>query len=175
MLLPASKQTDLAEPLPTTSQRFQPRDSVERKIKQMSSPTSTSTLYPASRHKYVHEMSSSERLDSLLAWAETKKYIYPGEGGTFPTYASIGGTNALVLGGSSFGRNSSLGDRYGGQYEAPVGPPGYSVEDSEEGRRRVSVASSVLAGKKRGVLGRWVEKRRARKEGKGGLPPGYVP
>lgn len=71
--------------------------------------------------------------------------------------------NSLVY--ASPARSSSQsGDKYGGQYEAPVGPPSYeaTTRDARE--------------KERGVVRRWVEKMRARKEEKRTESvPKYVP
>lgn len=110
-------------------------------------------------------MDSTERLQSLKEWAETKKWVQPGESGTLPT-GSIGGIKGLVVGGSrrsavSFSQSS---DRYGGQYEAPVGPPSYEVATGHSWK------------KEKGALGRWLEKRKARKAAKrNGSLPEYVP
>jgi hypothetical protein len=126
----------------------------------MASPTSISLL--PRQHKYVHEMTSTERLESLKEWAESKKWVLPGEGGTLPC-GIIGGTKAMVYAGSA--SHSQSRDRFGGQYECPVGPPSYAAATGEE-----------LREKKTGALGKWMEKMRAKRnaERSGSVPP-YAP
>lgn len=106
-------------------------------------------------YKYVHEMSPEERLQSLKEWAEEKKYVKPGEGGTFSVHG-IGGMKSMANGGSMpYARSQSqAADQYGGQYDAPVGPPSYRVATNEE----------QDGGKRKSVVKRWFEKRKEKKE-----------
>ena len=131
------------------------------------SPQSPQAGHGASYSKYLHEMNSEERLQSLKDWAEEKKYIYPGESG------SLALRNGRAMG---FGvpvqtvvSNTQSRDRWGGQYEAPVGPPSYtfSMNDREQ--------ENAKAKGKRGVS-RWLEKRKLKKDAKRNTSvPAYMP
>ncbi|KXS97036.1 hypothetical protein AC578_2855 [Pseudocercospora eumusae] len=133
------------------------------------SSSDSTTRRPSWQHKYVREMSPEERLASLKEWAEEKKMVTPGEGGTLAT--GIGGINALAFGGPMpVTRTQTQGqgrgqDRWQGQYDAPVGPPSYQ-----------SAIHPQQPGKKQNPLKRWVEKRKAKKDAKrnASVPP-YVP
>lgn len=106
-------------------------------------------------YKYVHEMSPEERLASLKEWAEEKKYVQPGEGGTFSTHG-LGGLKSMANGGPMpYVRSQSQAvDQYGGQYDAPVGPPSYRVATHEEQGEA----------KKKSVVKRWLERRKEKKD-----------
>ncbi|KAF2214379.1 hypothetical protein CERZMDRAFT_83084 [Cercospora zeae-maydis SCOH1-5] len=130
----------------------------------MAPPTTPqSSRRPSWYYKYVHEMTDEERLDSLKAWAEEKKFVTPGEQGTLS--AGVGGITSLALGGplrtvSSAGQAE---DKYHGQYEAPIGPPSYQVATTQEKERKPN------------VLKRWLEKRRSKTAVKGSeSAPEYV-
>jgi hypothetical protein len=120
----------------------------------MSSATTSPATSPSWQNKRVDEMTSEERLASLQAWAEEKKYVQPGEGGTLAI--GVGGVNSLAWGGPL--RNVEAmrpsDDPWQGQYDSPVGPPSYRVATSEEPEKRPS------------VLRRWLEKRKHKKEAK---------
>lgn len=116
--------------------------------------------------KYVHEMNSEERLRSLQEWAEGKKYVQPGDGGTIAINGR-GGIGSLAFGGplaSVQNSGNASGDKYAGQYDSPVGPPAYRT-----------VTEEPQPQKKNG-LKRWLDKRRDKKDAKrrAGAPP-YVP
>lgn len=118
-------------------------------------------------YKHVHEMSPEERLASLKEWAEEKKYVRPGEGGTF-SMRGLGGIRSMANGGPMlYGRSQSqAADKYGGQYDAPVGPPSYRVATNEEERGE----------KKKGAVKRWFAKRKEKKEAnRRGSAPAYSP
>ncbi|KAK4611697.1 hypothetical protein CLAFUW4_12762 [Fulvia fulva] len=116
--------------------------------------------------KYVSEMNSVERLQSLQEWAEGKKYIYPGDGATIAINANCG------IGSLAFGRplasvqreGDAAADKYAGQYDAPIGPPAYRT-----------VTEEPLPQKKNAVK-RWLDKRQDKKDAKrrASAPP-YVP
>ncbi|CAK1359115.1 hypothetical protein CB0940_05375 [Cercospora beticola] len=121
----------------------------------MTSPTTAqSSRRPSWQYKYEHEMSDEERLESLKAWAEEKKYVTPGEEGTLST--GIGGVTSLALGGPLRTVQSArhAEDKYHGQYDAPIGPPSYKVATTEEQERKPN------------VLKRWLQKRRLKKAAK---------
>lgn len=101
----------------------------------------------------------------MKEWAEEKKYVQPGEGGTLNTNGR-GGINALAFGGPlATGPRPQNGDKYAGQYDSPVGPPSYGV------------ATKQLVVKRRtSKLGRWLDKRKEKKAAKGGeRAPAYEP
>lgn len=108
-------------------------------------------------YKYVHEMTPEERLESLKEWAEEKKYVRPGEGGTF-ALSGAGGLRSMANGGPMphARSQSQAADQYGGQYDAPVGPPSYRVATNEE-------QGEV---KRKSVVKRWFEKRKEKKDAK---------
>lgn len=120
-------------------------------------------------YKYVHEMTPEERLQSLKEWAEEKKFVKPGEGGTFSVHG-IGGMKSMANGGPMlYARSQSqAADQYGGQYDAPVGPPSYRVATNEEQEQE--------QGKRKSVVKRWFDKRKEKKESKRrGSAPAYFP
>lgn len=103
-------------------------------------------------------MSSAERLESLKEWAEGKKYVYPGESGTLPSQRITGGANTLATAVSS--SNSQTNDKYGGQYEVPLGPPSYTA-----------TTSNGPPEKKKSLIGKWFGKRKVKKDS----APAYTP
>lgn len=116
--------------------------------------------------KYVHEMNSEERLQSLQEWAEGKKYVKPGDGGTMAVNAGVGlgsyGAGDPLATSQKAGNGSA--DKYGGQYEGPIGPPAYKTVTEEPQPQ------------KKNAVKRWLDKRKDKKEAKrtGSAPP-YVP
>ena len=101
----------------------------------------------AVRHKSVDEMTDEERLESMRAFAEEKKYVTPGSGGTIQ-YTGIGGPI------SSIEPEGDTTDKYHGQYEAPLGPPGYNIATREE------------PAKKQNPVKKWLDDRKAKKAAK---------
>lgn len=136
----------------------------------MSAASPPTSATPQRHYKYVSEMTSEERLASLQEWAEEKRYVQPGDGGTLP-WNGISGMNALVFGGAvqtdTRRGQSQSADRYAGQYDAPIGPPAYQVATNEEQQGKM---------KKKNAVSRWIEKRKERKASKrsASVPP-YVP
>lgn len=131
---------------------------------EMSNSAAPSSRAPAWQHKYVHEMTEEERLESLKAWAEEKKLVTPGEGGTFTT--NIGGISSVAFGVPlrTVRSEAQAEDKYRGQYDAPLGPPSYGFATNEQPEKRS------------GVFKRWLEKRRSKKAARrrDSVPP-YVP
>ena len=116
--------------------------------------------------KYVSEMNSQERLQSLQEWAEGKKYVYPGDGGTIAINAGVG-LGSLARGGPLpivQKPGNPPADKYAGQYDAPVGPPAYRTVTEEPQPQ------------KKNALKRWLDKRRDAKDAKrrASAPP-YAP
>ena len=114
----------------------------------MASSSTSPTMEPAYRHKSVPEMNEEERLAALKEWAEEKKYVQPGEGGTMTIWGAGGPSFAIAR---SSQQPSSPNDKFAGQYDAPVGPPGYTEQPEE-------------IGVKRNVLRKWLDKRKEKKE-----------
>ncbi|CAK4002249.1 Hypothetical predicted protein [Lecanosticta acicola] len=112
------------------------------------------------RHKSVPQMNEEERLAALKDWAEEKKYVRPGEGGTMTIYGAGGPSFAIA---SSVPQPSNPDDKWAGQYDAPVGPPSYTAAPVEEP-------------KKSSALRKWLEKRKEKKEMKRReSAPAYTP
>ncbi|EME40192.1 hypothetical protein DOTSEDRAFT_82838 [Dothistroma septosporum NZE10] len=117
--------------------------------------------------KYVQEMNSEERLQSLKEWAEDKKYVHPGDGGTM-AINGMDNIGSLRIGGSlaavqRAGNNADV-DKYAGQYDAPVGPPAYKTVTEEP------------QPKKKNTIKQWLEKRKDKKDAdrRASAPP-YAP
>ena len=124
-------------------------------------PDTTNNPSPAAARrlsKPLHLMTDDERLAALKEWAEEKKYIYPGEAGTFAASAH-GHVATLVRGGPMLtvvnddNRRRHNADRWAGQYDAPVGPPSYHGLVREE---QVTRSTNPVK--------RWLLKRRRKKE-----------
>lgn len=74
----------------------------------------------------------------------------------------------MAIGGGQINKNSAGSDqahqsrdRWAGQYEGVVGPPSYET-----------ATSGSSQGRRRSLVGRWLEKRREKKEER---VPGYMP
>ncbi|KAI5361360.1 hypothetical protein Slin15195_G124740 [Septoria linicola] len=99
-------------------------------------------------------MTEEERLESLKAWAEEKKLVIPGEGGTFTS--NTGGFSSVAFGVPlrTVRSETQTEDKYRGQYDAPVEPPSYGLATMGEPEQRS------------GAFRRWLEKRRSKKAAK---------
>jgi len=114
--------------------------------------------------KHLHDMTDEERLEALKEWAEEKKFIYPGESGSL----AFNNVSSLAFGGPlrTVVSQSQAQDRYGGQYEAPVGPPSYHF----------SISDLSAAEDKSNRFQRWLRKRKVQRDAKRhGSLPGYAP
>lgn len=88
--------------------------------------------------------SDEERLRFLHEWAESKKYVVPGDCGTLAT--GVGGINSLVFGGPM--RTAET------PYNLPLAPPSYTEQQPH--------AASTPEEKSRNPFKRWLEKRKSK-------------
>lgn len=99
-------------------------------LKEAQNPT-TST------HKTPSEMTPEERIASMREFAESKKYVYPGQDGTIA--GGVNGTGALAFGGpiDSPGPRIAVPKQHGGQLQQLENEEGAQAQ-AQQGRRRSS-------------------------------------